>query len=243
MGWGFRKSKKIGGVRLSLGKKSGSASVGGKWFRYTVNSRGRTTTTFGIPGTGLRWSSRSKSPRQPRGSRSASVYQSPSYDVQAANTAAGSTVLGCLAVLAAMIVVPVFGCCGLGMVVAMLSPPPIKTTQSQPLQEIEPETAAEPVAYEPLSFEPPAVEPATEMEPAEVPESTVIFVNEPEYRLRKWTDNSGKHTTLATLVSVAEVTVTLRKEDGTLATLLLERLSEFDRQYVDAMVEQTLNAN
>lgn len=57
MGWRFRKSVKIApGVRVNFGKKSTSVSVGGKGYRKTFSSTGKTTTTVGIPGTGLSYS-------------------------------------------------------------------------------------------------------------------------------------------------------------------------------------------
>lgn len=57
MGFRFRKSFKIApGVRVNFGKKSTSISVGGKGFRKTYSSSGRTTTSIGIPGTGLSYS-------------------------------------------------------------------------------------------------------------------------------------------------------------------------------------------
>lgn len=60
MGFRFRKSFKIApGARFTIGKKSSSVSFGGKGFRYTVNSKGRKTTTIGIPGTGISYSSSS----------------------------------------------------------------------------------------------------------------------------------------------------------------------------------------
>ena len=57
MGMRFRKSKKIApGVRLNLSAKSASISVGPKGFKKTFSTSGRTTTTVGIPGTGLSYS-------------------------------------------------------------------------------------------------------------------------------------------------------------------------------------------
>lgn len=54
MGFRFRKSVKLApGVRVNLGKKSASVSVGGKGARYTVSSTGRRTSSVGIPGTGV----------------------------------------------------------------------------------------------------------------------------------------------------------------------------------------------
>lgn len=50
----FRKSIKImPGVKLNLGKKGASVSVGVKGARMTFNTNGKQTTSLGIPGTGL----------------------------------------------------------------------------------------------------------------------------------------------------------------------------------------------
>ena len=50
----FRRSKQIApGLRLNLNKKSVGLSVGRTGARRSVNTSGRTTTTLGIPGTGL----------------------------------------------------------------------------------------------------------------------------------------------------------------------------------------------
>lgn len=60
MGLRFRKSSKIApGVKVNLNKKSNSVTFGGKGFHYTVNSKGKTTKSFGIPGTGLSYSTSS----------------------------------------------------------------------------------------------------------------------------------------------------------------------------------------
>lgn len=69
MGMRFKKSIKIApGVKLNLNKKSVGMTVGGKGLHYTVNSKGRKTTTVGIPGTGLSYSSTS-SRAKPNGSK------------------------------------------------------------------------------------------------------------------------------------------------------------------------------
>ena len=65
MGFRFRKSFKIApGVKLNVGKKSVGVSVGGKGFRTSINSSGRKTTTAGIPGTGLSYTSTSSSKKK-----------------------------------------------------------------------------------------------------------------------------------------------------------------------------------
>lgn len=65
MGLRYRKSIKIApGVRLNVSNKSTSISIGGKGFRKTYSSTGRTTTSVGIPGTGLSYSTTSKAPKK-----------------------------------------------------------------------------------------------------------------------------------------------------------------------------------
>lgn len=73
MGWRFRKSVKLApGVRVNFGKRGTSLSIGGKGFRKTFSSTGRTTTTFGIPGTGLSYSESSKKPKKKRSTKRSS---------------------------------------------------------------------------------------------------------------------------------------------------------------------------
>lgn len=47
MGIRFRKSFKLGPARVTMGRKSGSVSFGGKGFRVTKSTTGRRTTTVG----------------------------------------------------------------------------------------------------------------------------------------------------------------------------------------------------
>lgn len=62
MGWNFRKSIKIlPGVRLNFGKRGfTSTTVGGRWFKTNFSSKG-TRNTVSLPGTGLSYSSTTKS--------------------------------------------------------------------------------------------------------------------------------------------------------------------------------------
>lgn len=54
MGLRFRKSVKIApGVRVNMGKKSASISVGTKGAHHTISTTGKRTTSVGIPGTGI----------------------------------------------------------------------------------------------------------------------------------------------------------------------------------------------
>ena len=53
MGWGFRKSKKIGPLRINFSKSGIGYSVGTKGFRVTKKAGGGYRTTSSIPGTGI----------------------------------------------------------------------------------------------------------------------------------------------------------------------------------------------
>lgn len=62
MGLRIRKSFKVApGVRINVGKKSSSISFGTKGARHTISSTGRRTTSVGIPGTGVTYTSTSSS--------------------------------------------------------------------------------------------------------------------------------------------------------------------------------------
>ena len=61
MGFNFRKSFSLGnGVRVTVGKKSASVSVGKKGVRGSISTTGRATGTVSIPGTGLSYSTSKK---------------------------------------------------------------------------------------------------------------------------------------------------------------------------------------
>jgi Protein of unknown function (DUF4236) len=78
MGWRFRRSwTVIPGVRVNLGRKSGSVSFGVRGLHYTVGTSG-SRITAGIPGTGLFWTQKLKSrqanPTPPSLSRQPQIY-------------------------------------------------------------------------------------------------------------------------------------------------------------------------
>ncbi len=65
MGFRFRRSFKIApGLKLNLGKKSTSLTMGGKGLHYTVSSTGRRTASAGIPGTGLSYTTTTQSKKK-----------------------------------------------------------------------------------------------------------------------------------------------------------------------------------
>lgn len=73
----IRKSFKVApGVRVNVGKKSGSVSIGGRGFRVTKSTTGRTTTSAGIPGTGVGWTSSKSAGRKGRAPTPALMQQS-----------------------------------------------------------------------------------------------------------------------------------------------------------------------
>ncbi len=77
MGLRFRRSWGVfPGVRLNLGLKSGSVSFGVRGLHYTVGTRG-SQVTAGLPGTGLFWTQKIKSPFG--NAQAGSASQPPSY--------------------------------------------------------------------------------------------------------------------------------------------------------------------
>ena len=53
MGLRFRKSFKIGPIRINISKSGIGFSIGVKGFRIGRNAKGKTTATVSLPGTGL----------------------------------------------------------------------------------------------------------------------------------------------------------------------------------------------
>lgn len=66
MSWQFRKSKKIGPIRLTASKRGISTSIGSRPFRVTRRADGGYQRTIRIPGTGIRNTTRIGSSRQPQ---------------------------------------------------------------------------------------------------------------------------------------------------------------------------------
>lgn len=65
MGLNFRKSFTIlPGVKINLGKKSASISIGKRGARHTISTTGKRTTTIGLPGTGLSYTHNHKSSKK-----------------------------------------------------------------------------------------------------------------------------------------------------------------------------------
>lgn len=78
MGLKYRKQIKIApGVKLNINKKSASISVGGKGLSKTISTTGKTTTTVGIPGSGLSYST-TDSTKKPSESNPSDIQANPS---------------------------------------------------------------------------------------------------------------------------------------------------------------------
>lgn len=62
MGFRFRRSIKIApGIRLNFNKKSTSITMGTRGAHHTINSSGTETTSVGLPGSGLSYTTRTSS--------------------------------------------------------------------------------------------------------------------------------------------------------------------------------------
>lgn len=60
MGWQFRKSKRIGPLRINMSKSGIGYSIGGKFLRHTKTATGETYNTIKIPGTGISYKTKKK---------------------------------------------------------------------------------------------------------------------------------------------------------------------------------------
>ncbi len=107
MGLRFRKSIKIApGVKLNLNKNSTSVTVGTKGKHYTVNSKGTTTKTVGIPGTGLSYSTTSGSTKPKKTSKKTKESAvKKSNEKQSKPKKKNGCLTSCLVVFAALILI------------------------------------------------------------------------------------------------------------------------------------------
>lgn len=107
MGLRFRKSIKIApGVKVNLNKNSTSVSIGTKGKHYTVNSKGKTTKTVGIPGTGLSYSTTSGGTTSKKTSKKTKVSAvKKSNRRQSKPKKKGGCLTSCLVVFVALILI------------------------------------------------------------------------------------------------------------------------------------------
>lgn len=95
MGWGFRRSVKLGPLRLNLSKSGIGYSVGVRGFRVGKDAKGRSYTSASIPGTGLY--SRNYSGSAPGASSPGGIVQAPSGTEQRGGGNGRAVVLAFLA--------------------------------------------------------------------------------------------------------------------------------------------------
>lgn len=67
MGFRYRKSVNFGPFRANLSKSGVGYSFGGRGFRVGVDSRGRSYSSIGLPGTGMSYRTSGSGPRGRRG--------------------------------------------------------------------------------------------------------------------------------------------------------------------------------
>lgn len=104
MGLRFRKSIKLGKhTRLNLNKKSFGVSFGGKGARFTLNSKGRRTSTFGIPGTGLSYTTASGGKKKSRSKSKAKGRKVCGSSTGAAKPSGCLIVAACIGIIFIMI--------------------------------------------------------------------------------------------------------------------------------------------
>jgi hypothetical protein len=124
---------------------------------------------------------------------------------------------------------------------ALESPPARAVAEPAPAEE---PTGAEPVVAEPAVEEPAVEEPAAPPEPAAEPEvpadpasagaepSADTARTAPVEPRRRWIDAAGAHATVGSLVDVRGDRVEILKANGRTITVPIDRLSDFDRDYV-----------
>lgn len=95
MGWGFRRSIKLGPLKLNLSKSGIGYSVGVRGFRVGKDAKGRSYTSASIPGTGLY--SRNYSGSAPGASDPGATVQSPTGTEQRSGGNGGAVVFAFLA--------------------------------------------------------------------------------------------------------------------------------------------------
>jgi hypothetical protein len=124
---------------------------------------------------------------------------------------------------------------------ALESPPARAVAEPAPAEE---PTGAEPVVADPAVEEPAVEEPAAPPEPAAEPEvpadpasagaepSADTARTAPVEPRRRWIDAAGAHATVGSLVDVRGDRVEILKANGRTITVPIDRLSDFDRDYV-----------
>lgn len=112
MGIRFRRSIKIApGLKLNLNKKSVSLTAGKRGAHFTVNSKGKRTTSVGIPGTGLSYVKTSDSSASAKKKHSSANNMNSTEDMQMGTNSNGGKKKGsCLPkVIVAFVIIGIIG--------------------------------------------------------------------------------------------------------------------------------------
>ena len=189
MGLRFRKSKKLGPLRINLSGSGIGWSIGGKHFRYTQPAKGKAYTTTTLPGTGISSRQTVQPARPVSPSRNASPQTAPQSAPQ--DTPKRSGVL--LPVLIGLIVggLILAGMQFVGSLSGytaenMIPPPPDRTAQMAATAETDtdaaPETSEPAVMLAPPETAAPETEPPETEAPEAAPETeaAVTLPLEPE---------------------------------------------------------------
>lgn len=211
MGWSYRKSYKVGPVRVNLSKRGVGISAGVKGARISTGPSG--TRFYGGFGP-FRYIKTLGSGRGQSANNSSSIISS-------------IAALGCLSIVVIGGVVVI--CCSV-----LVSDLATSTTKTKTPISNQTQAASVPLLTRSEPTPAPASVPAPSQPiPSTVPPKSIS----PEYRT--WTDDSGKHTTEAAFVSYVGGVVTLNKRDGTQITLLALRLSKPDQQWLQSHQSQS----
>jgi hypothetical protein len=129
MAWRFRKSIKLGPLRLNLSKSGVGTSIGVRGFRVGTDAKGRSYTAASIPGTGL-YSRTYSSQGKAAGASAAPVPGAAQEQTSGSGLTVGMLILAFLAG---------------GLVVYMLMPKPTPPPVSPPAAVSEPVAPAPPI--------------------------------------------------------------------------------------------------
>lgn len=102
MGFRFRKSINLGGLRINLSKSGVGYSVGGKGFRFTKKAGGGTRTTTSIPSTGISHVTETSSPKRTKNCQNTNPVAEGGENMKKSKSKKGGKLLPIIAVLLAI---------------------------------------------------------------------------------------------------------------------------------------------
>ena len=188
MGFRFRKSAKMGPVRVNFSKSGVGYSVGGKGFRVTKRADGKVQTTASIPGTGISYTETLGSSKK-SGTRKTSVAASAATEGKSSSRSTPASDSGVYYVQtqrktppkksggpkrwlagAAAAVLVIGG--GSALINNDEDPPPSGLLPNQVVTQVAPEDHTQPDIFEQITTEPEAQPEAPAVEPEDTPAPT-----------------------------------------------------------------------